>query len=120
VHRGEAGREDGKERWQVGPTAAAALGNHACVRQARQNGATERETVRGVQRTRAWANQGTAAQGMAAAVDKRAHMSEASEQGRDALGHGKACARGGGTRAGLGRWAGMRGRGGGPRTPGGP
>jgi hypothetical protein len=50
-----------------------------------------------MQRTRAWADRGTAAQGMvAAAVGERAHASEASEQGRDAARRGKACARGGG------------------------
>jgi hypothetical protein len=46
-----------------------------------------------VQRTRAWADRGIATQGMAAAaVGERAHTSEASEQGRGALGRGKACA----------------------------
>jgi hypothetical protein len=110
VHRGEAGR-DGKERWQVGPTAVAALGNRPRTRQARQNGAAERETARGVQRMRAWADRGTTTQGMAAAaVGERAHTSEASEQGRGALGREKACARGNasGARA-LGGDAGARG-----------
>jgi hypothetical protein len=81
VHRGGVGREDGKERWQVGPTAAAALGNRPCVRQAWQNGAAEREAARGAQRTRAWADRGAAAPGMAAAATgEHAHASEPSEQ----------------------------------------
>jgi hypothetical protein len=60
---------------------------------AHAHGRHGRTEPRGVQRTRAWADRGIATQGMAAAaVGERAHTSEASEQGRGALGRGKACA----------------------------
>jgi hypothetical protein len=89
-------RRQERERWLVGPTVAVALGNRPRARQARQNGATEREAAWGAQRMRAWADRGTAAQGMAAtAAGERARMSETSEQGL-------------GSRRGVARWAARR------------
>jgi hypothetical protein len=77
VHRGGAGREDGKER------------DGRWVPRQRQRWATAHARDRhgrtepwGTQRTCVWADRGTTTQGMAAVVaGKRARASEASEQG---------------------------------------
>jgi hypothetical protein len=117
VHRGEAGREDGKERWQVGPTAAAALGNRPRARQARQNGAAGRAAHACVGRP----GHSDARHGGGSSWRARTH--ERGERAGARRAGPRKGLRVGGTRAGLGRWAGMRGREGGPggpRAPGGP